>query len=459
MLPRFAAGCTILLTAFLSFACAEAQPTIEWNYTAGGVVNGIAISEQGDYIAAGAEDSYVYFLNKSGSLLWKYKADYPVLSVAVSPKGEYVVAGDEFKIHLLNSSGNASWLKLIGDSVRDVEISERIAAGSATHYIYLFDREGNELWKYETDGSVFGVAVSAQWVAAGTSNGSVYLLKNDELQWRYNIGRHTSDVAIFEQKVIVGSRFIHLIENGREAWMYPSKSEISGVDISKDGKNITASSVDGTIYYLSSDGRLLWSYNTNKTARDVAISADGDYVAAAVGDSVYFLVSPRAIPPVVSIANPSHQEKVSGVVAINASITRDYETIIVLIDGNYACGSLPCNWDTSASPEGWHKITVRVIDAKGNAGEDSIEVIVERKTISLTLPTPTINESKLEEKISNVTSTINESTQEALEKAKEIERRYDFSPLWKYLLAAIAIVTAAIILKTRKREKKYRWRR
>ncbi|MDI6655756.1 MAG: Ig-like domain-containing protein, partial [Candidatus Hydrothermarchaeota archaeon] len=258
------------------------------------------------------------------------------------------------------------------------------------------------------------------------------------------------------QKVIVGSRFLHLIEDGKEAWMYPSKSEISGVDISKDGKNITASSADGAIYYLDSNGRLLWSYNANKTARAVAISADGDCIAAAAGYSVYFLVSPRVISPVVNITNPSHQEKVSGVVAINASITRDYETIIVLIDGNYACGSLPCNWDTSASPEGRHTITVKAADAKGNVGESSIDVIVERKKPA---PLPAINESKLEEKISNVTSAINESKQEVLEKAKEIERRYDFSSLSKYLLAGIAIVIAAIILKTRKKEKRYRWRR
>ncbi|MFH1774016.1 MAG: PQQ-binding-like beta-propeller repeat protein [Methanobacteriota archaeon] len=445
----------VVLIVLLNFAYAEAQPIVGWNYTAGGAVNGVAISEQGEYIAAGAEDGYVYFLNKSGSLLWKSKADYPVLSVAVSSKGEYIVVGDEFKIYLLNSSGNASWHKLIGDGVRDVEISEHITAGSATHYIYLFDREGNESWKYETDGSVFGIAVSAQEIAAGTSNGSVYLFKNNELQWRYNIGRYISDVAIFNQKVIVGSRFLHLIEDGKEAWMYLSKSEISGVDISKDGKNIAASSADGAIYYLDSNGRLLWSYNANKTARAVAISADGDSIAAAVEDSVYFLVLPRAIPPVVNITNPSHQEKVSGVVAINASIT-SFDRIAIFIDGNYACGSLPCNWDTSASPEGRHTITVKAADAKGNVGESSIEVIVERKKPA---PLPAINESKLEEKISNVTSAINESKQEVLEKAKEIERRYDFSSLSKYLLAGIAIVIAAIILKTRKREKKYRWRR
>lgn len=456
MANRFAAGCTILLTAFLSFACAEAQPAIEWNYTAGGIVNSVAISERGEYIAAGVEDGYVYFLNKSGSLLWKYKADYPVLSVAVSPRGEYVVAGDKFKIYLLDSSGNASWQKLIGDAVRDVAISEHIATGSATEYVYLFDKNGSELWKYRTDGSVFGVAISAQSVAAGTSNGSVYLLNNSKLQWKYNIRRYISDIAIFEKKVIAGSRFIHLIENGREAWMYPSKSEISGVDISKDG-NITASSVDGTIYYLSSDGRLLWSYDTNKTARDVAISADSGYVATAAGDSVYFMASPKLVLPTVNITKPLHQEKVSGIVTINASITF-FDRVAVLIDGNYACASLPCSWDTSASPEGKHTITVKVTDAKGNVGESSVEVVVERKPVPSPPPTIIINESKIEEKISNVTAAINESKKEVLTKTKEIEKRLDFSFIKSYLLIGAIFIGVVLILKIRKREKKYRWK-
>lgn len=448
---------SLVLIVLLNFACAEAQPAIEWNYTAGGVVNGVAISERGEYIAAGAEDGYVYFLNKSGSLLWKYKADYPVLSVAVSPKGEYVVVGDKFRIYLLNSSGNVSWRKLIEDNVGDVEIAEHIAAGSATEYVYLFDKNGSELWKYRTDGPVFGVAISAQSVAAGTSNGSVYLLNNSKVQWRYNVGRYISDVAIFNQRVIVGARFVHLIENGRETWMYFSKSEISGVDISKDGKNITASSVDGTIYYLSGDGRLLWSYDTNKTAQDAAISANGDYVAAVAGNSVYFLVSPRVISPVVNITNPKNLETVSGVVKINASIT-SFDRVAVLIDGNYACASLPCSWDTSASPEGKHTITVNVTDAKGNVGESSVEVVVERKPAPLPLPT-IINESKIEEKISNVTAAINESKKEVLTKTEEIEERLDFSFIKSYLLIGAIFIGVALILKIRKREKKYRWKR
>ena len=65
-----------------------------WNFTGGDNVGAVAISEDGEYIAAGSWDNNVYLFNKNSSTpLWSYGAGNIVHSVAISADGEYVVAG------------------------------------------------------------------------------------------------------------------------------------------------------------------------------------------------------------------------------------------------------------------------------------------------------------------------------------------------------------------------------
>lgn len=445
MANRFAAGCTILLTAFLSFACAEAQPAIEWNYTAGGIVNSVAAAEQGDCIAAGSENNYLYVFNRSGYLLWNSTTEAPVLGVAVSASCEFVAAVDNFKVYLFNGSGSPLWQKYMGN-IRSIAISESgdYIVASSSEYVVLLDKKGEEVWRQSMDASAFSVAVSAQGeVAAGTSGGTIHLLNKSGILWNYNTSRYITSVDMHNRRVIAGSRYLYSIENGKEVWTYIPREEISGVDISPSGNNITAISVKGTIYFLDKSGKLHWSYSLNKTAKDVATSEKGDYIIAAADTEIYF-ISRKVVAALVNITSPKNLETVSGIAIINASVI-SFDRVAVYIDGNYACASLPCNWDTSASPEGKHTITVKVTDAKGNVGESSVEVVVERKPAPLPLPT-IINESKIEEKISNVTAAIN-------------EKRLDFSFIKSYLLIGAIFIGVVLILKIRKREKKYRWKR
>lgn len=441
--------------SLLNFAYAETQPIIEWNYTTGGTVNSVAAAEKGGCIAAGSENNYLHVFNRSGDLLWNSTTEAPVLSVAVSANCEFTAAVDKFRVYLFNGNGSLLWQTYIG-YVRSVDISERgdyIAAGTSD-YIVLLDKKGEEVWRQSMDASAFSVAVSAQGeVAAGTSGGTAYLLNKSGILWSYNTTRYITSVDMHNRRVVAGSRYLYAVENGKEVWTYIPREGISGVDISPSGKNITAISVNGIIYSLDEGGKLRWSYGLNKTAKDIATSED--YIIAAADSEVYF-ISQKFIAPVANITSPKNLETVTGVVKIDASVQGNLTA--VLIDGNYACASLPCSWDTSASPEGKHNITVRATDAKGNAGENTIEVMVERKKPA-TLP-PIINESKIEERISNVTAAINESKKEVLTKTKEIEKHLDFSFIKSYLLiGAILFIGVVLILKIRKREKKYRWKR
>ncbi len=44
-----------------------ATVTLQWSYKTAGDVNGVAMSSDGSYVAAGSSDSYVYFFDRDGN--------------------------------------------------------------------------------------------------------------------------------------------------------------------------------------------------------------------------------------------------------------------------------------------------------------------------------------------------------------------------------------------------------
>ena len=69
------------------------EVSILWKYETGDWVKSVSISSDGEYIAAGSFDNYVYLFNREGKLLWKYETGDWVWSVSISSDGEYIAAG------------------------------------------------------------------------------------------------------------------------------------------------------------------------------------------------------------------------------------------------------------------------------------------------------------------------------------------------------------------------------
>ena len=133
--------------ALMAAGEADAGKEPEWNYTAGGYVRSVAISADGEYIAAGSwDDSKVYFFDKDSSTpLWNYTTEDYVLSVAISADGEY------------------------------------ITAGSRDYKVYLFGKDSSTpLWNYSAEDAVQTVSISAdgRYLSAGTHNGYVHFFQN-----------------------------------------------------------------------------------------------------------------------------------------------------------------------------------------------------------------------------------------------------------------------------------------
>lgn len=423
---------------------AEPQPSSLWSYDTGSAVMDVAISPNGSIIAAGSGKA-VYLLNKSGHLQWNASLDSVAISVAVTSKGD-VAAGDEASLYLFNGTGTMIWEKYIGDDIRDIALyGDRIAVGSRTRKIYLFDLEGNKLWTYGADTSVQAVAITGENVAAGTSSGKVYLLdKNGELLWRYDARRFVSGVAFAGETLVVGHRYLSYLKDEELVGTYMPSAEVTSLDVAENYTLVGCE--DGLVYSIDMNRRRLWTYNATKPSK-VALAVDGGYIAVGAGDNVLLLTPPDTTPPLVKIVNPAKGATVTGVVKILATFDEPVDILQVFIDGNYACGSLPCNWDTAAASEGTHTITVRAIDASGNVGEDSRETTVKRTLIQNVTEAMREKKEAIEEKI-NVT-------------IPPIEKPERYSSIKKalLLLAIVLILIAITKIKKKGKRKRYRYKK
>ena len=89
----------------------------------GGWVHDVSISENGNYIAVGSDDS-TYLLQNDGTLLWEYENGESMNFVSISEDGGSIAVGTyDGWIHLLNHSGYEQWNYSTIGSVNSVSIS------------------------------------------------------------------------------------------------------------------------------------------------------------------------------------------------------------------------------------------------------------------------------------------------------------------------------------------------
>jgi WD40 repeat protein len=450
------------LLLFLSPSQGQAQST-SWSREIPMGVMDIDTDDAGKYFAVASKGKILYFFNETGGLLWKGEVELQLHSIALSPKGEFVVAGDEYYIYSFNKSGNLTWKYSIGDTVRDIAISSEgyVVAGSSDEYVYFLRNNGSVLWRYKGDSSILAVDISPNGdrVAAGSSSGAVYILDGSgSLLQQHNIGRYVKSLSFLGDNVVTGSRFVRMLDQGGERWFYVPQGDVNRVDFARTNERVILSDEDGIIYVLNSVGNLVKKYEPGRGGLVIATTIDGYRIAAATSEEAFLFVTEEAGTYYVNFTSPRPKERISGVVSINATIDYPYQTLVVRIDGNYACGSLPCNWDTSAAKEGMHNITLVLLSDEKDSIEATIDVIVERRVISL----PTNKTSEIRETLSNFSKLKNQSNYtQVIEKTKEIKGRLDLDRIKKLVILGIAILILLwVIIKVIKLRwtSRYRWR-
>lgn len=200
----------------------------------------VSISSDGSYTAAGAyiENKIYLFSRKSSTPLWSYTTGDFVWSIAISSDGNYIAAssaGNDKKVYLFSrTSSTPLWSYQAGGSVGSVAISaggNYIVAGGEDNKIYLFSRASNiPLWTYDTHGEVRSVSISSDgsYIVAGSGRP----------------GLHTSPY----NKVYWFSR-----ADNTPLWSCQVGSWVNSVDISLDGRFIVAGSArpDDRVYFFS----------------------------------------------------------------------------------------------------------------------------------------------------------------------------------------------------------------
>lgn len=213
--------------------------------------------------------------------IWSYDVDGQVLSVATTPDGSYVVAGTR---------------------MRDGHEDDNARQGS----VYLFDRDGNMLWKYDSTRKIASASISndgshilatGYQIAPGPAgiyeNGAMYILdKNGKVLWDYapnDFGQIlAADMSSDGSHVAAASdtRLVYFNENGDKLWNYTSNSSIHNISISPDGSDL-AVSAGNLIYFFDKMGNLLWTFHTDYGDSTARISPDGKYVIASDAASGY----------------------------------------------------------------------------------------------------------------------------------------------------------------------------
>jgi outer membrane protein assembly factor BamB len=272
-----------------------------WRYITREPISTVAISDVGGFVAAGCDDSQVYFFDRRGLLLWRYKCDRRITAVGVSRDGNTLAAGSEdFGVYYFdnrNTPRRFVWkLRVEGvvSALAIVPSGENVLAGSQDGGIYFMDaREGNVVWKTFARAPVNTVAVSkfADVMAAGSDDGSVLC---------FDFG-------------------------GRLLWERQTAGGIMEVSIDNRGAFVAALSKDGTLYFFEAKGGgLLWSHPVGSPEGQVKLAKNGDLVFVLTKDSRFLCLS--AAEGVVFEAR-------AGSEAVAFDVSADTETLALLERG------------------------------------------------------------------------------------------------------------------------------
>ena len=278
------------------------------------MVRSLAISEDGEYIIVGtgqnwevSGDNTVYLLYRNGSLLWSYPVAVEVGSVAISDNGDYIVAGSEdTDIYLFDKQGTKLWNYNTSNEICSVDISGDgfyITAGGKSDYIYLFNKtSGEPMLAHAAIGDVRSVAISqdGQFHTAGDGGGNAYLFNstNSTPQWVEDVGGYYFDVDISGNGdyIIAGrNEDLFLLNQTGQVWHYDQVGFGVYTRISLDGELIAVGSSDDVYLFSKDNNSYLWKAtlpNSDQVGA-VGFSSDGQYIVAGaipnLGDSVVYV--------------------------------------------------------------------------------------------------------------------------------------------------------------------------
>jgi hypothetical protein len=284
----------ILFTIILSFIAGTQQVfgkiieyTVEYE-----MVDNVAISPDGLFIAAVVDDRNVYLFNAAGDRLWMKSYSSWVDSISISgDKHDVLIACGE-ELLLFDINGELKWRKTYS-SIFNAAISGdgkyvvAVVSEVPNNRILVMDKSGNNLNSVSTEFGDAELSVSddASFIVVQVASQVRLYTRECKQIWSKNIFSvsyisvsSSGSVAVVSYSMSVYNKDGNLIW-GRD----------TGIDlrpraayIAQDGKYIAAT-INNEVALLDGEGKQLWSQKVAERLipEDVDISADGSKVAVA----------------------------------------------------------------------------------------------------------------------------------------------------------------------------------
>jgi outer membrane protein assembly factor BamB len=296
-----------------------------WSIPTGDQCWGLDVSDDGQLIAAGCADSFVYVITASGQLLRKIGGIFGEgpFQPRFSPDGRLLLADTRTGPSVIDPrSGAVLWSissRLTSHQVRNVRWSpdrQRVVIGDAEGRLTMVDVTGRLLWQVYLGHLTFSLSIDERYNVYVGSKSGVYYAFDAQGNRRWEWGRssyHGPRQMPTDGRFVVlspGSKKIveMLDSSGTLLWDHhfghPREAVGGGaghnaIDITPDGTLIAVGFEDNEVVLMDARGDLLWTdrrsvrpelapmVSTDAPGiQGVAISADGRYIVVGFQDSV-----------------------------------------------------------------------------------------------------------------------------------------------------------------------------
>ncbi len=127
----------------------------------------IAVSADGQYIAATSKDEDIYLYYFSNKRLWYQKFDADFSALAMTPDAQHILACDTGgHLKMYDNTGNLVWSVPLTSKANSVDVSDDgkfSVAGTYGGLVIAYDENGIELWRkfYDAASGVKTVSMSS----------------------------------------------------------------------------------------------------------------------------------------------------------------------------------------------------------------------------------------------------------------------------------------------------------
>ncbi|MDP2907015.1 MAG: PQQ-binding-like beta-propeller repeat protein [Nanoarchaeota archaeon] len=308
-----------------------------WTYNTGkDMVEGVALSKDGNYVAA-VTNFYIYLFSKeSKEPLWSFCKICKVpefvnpnfAGIAISADGKYVAADFQNMLYFFSRENNKPlWTEETESSALGVDMSDDgslIALGIANmngkgDKILLYNKEGDKLWEYRAQHADYtqtgnfyqpDITPDGNYIAVSTGcpDRRAYMFSKEgnvifrSEQITYDSPVHKSEIsddgslAAYAIEHMQGKDILELFsKEGKKLWGFSSTEDATSraVSISADGNYIAAGTSAGRVYLFSKDSnKPLWKFSElNSQIGEVKLNADGSLLAAAGSSKKVYMFS------------------------------------------------------------------------------------------------------------------------------------------------------------------------